>query len=47
MEYFRFGLWWLALGVASSIGLGMKIILKTKLIDFPLLTSMPDFVFHG
>lgn len=22
MKYFHFGLWWMALGVASSIGLG-------------------------
>jgi len=24
VEYFRFGLWWVALGVASSIGLGKQ-----------------------
>ncbi|KOM26582.1 hypothetical protein LR48_Vigan303s000400 [Vigna angularis] len=29
LEYFRFGLWWVALGVASSIGLGPHIALFT------------------
>jgi hypothetical protein len=24
LAYFRFGLWWVGLGVASSIGLGMN-----------------------
>jgi hypothetical protein len=43
LEYFRFGLWWVALGVASSIGLGKynwcapELIMLSSVVGGPLV----------
>lgn len=34
LQYLKFGLWWVALGVASSIGLGEQIYILVLVIAF-------------
>jgi hypothetical protein len=37
VNYLRFGLWWLALGVASSIGLGKELLMFSILFPVSLM----------
>lgn len=43
-EYVRFGLWWIFLGVASSIGLGKNMFYSVKDILYQFLISGLSFL---